>query len=56
MTPLRLRMIYSMVLRGFAMRTQETYLIAVGQMARYHHCSSERLSDEQIQAYLLYLR
>jgi len=55
MTPLRLRMIDAMVLRGFAARTQETYLIAVGQMARYHHCSPELLSDEQIQAYLLYL-
>lgn len=55
MTPLRLRMIDAMVLRGFAARTQETYLIAVGQMARYHHCSPELLSDEQIQAYLLHL-
>jgi integrase/recombinase XerD len=55
MTPLRLRMLDAMVLRGFAARTQETYLIAVGQMARYHHCSPELLSDEQIQAYLLYL-
>ena len=55
MTPLRQRMIDAMVLRGFAARTQETYLIAVGQMARHHHCSPELLSDEQIQAYLLYL-
>lgn len=55
MTPLRLRMIDAMVLRGFAARTQQTYLIAVGQMAHHHHCSPERLSDEQIQAYLLYL-
>jgi hypothetical protein len=55
MTPLRLRMIDAMVLRGFAARTQETYLIAVGQMAHCHHCSPELLSDEQIQVYLLYL-
>ena len=55
MTPLRLRMIDAMVLRGFAVRTQETYLIAVGQMARHHRCSPDLLSDEQIQAYLLYL-
>jgi len=33
MTPLRLRMIDAMVLRGFAARTQETYLIAVGQIS-----------------------
>jgi len=55
MTPLRQRMIDAMVLRGFAARTQETYLMAVGQMARHHHCSPELLSDEQVQAYLLYL-
>ena len=55
MTPLRQRMIDAMVLRGFAARTQETYLIAVGQLARHHHCSPELLTDEQVQAYLLYL-
>ena len=55
MTPLRQRMIDAMVLRGFAARTQETYLSAVGLMARHHHCSPELLSDEQVQAYLLFL-
>ena len=55
MTPLRQRMIDAMVLRGFAARTQETYLSAVGQMARHHHLSPDLLSDEQVQAYLLYL-
>ena len=55
MTPLRQRMIDAMVLRGFAARTQKTYLSAVGQLARHHHCSPELLSDEQVQAYLLYL-
>ena len=55
MTPLRRRMIDAMVLRGFAARTRETYLSAVGQMARHHHCSPELLSDEQVQAYLLHL-
>ena len=55
MTPLRQRMIDAMVLRGFAARTQETYLTAVGQLARHHHRSPELLSDEQIQGYLLHL-
>ena len=55
MTPLRQRMIDAMVLRGFAARTQETYLTAVGQLARHHHHSPDLLSDEQVQAYLLYL-
>ena len=55
MTPLRQRMIDAMVLRGFAARTQETYLCAVGQMARHHHLSPELLTDEQVQVYLLHL-
>ena len=55
MTPLRQRMIDVMVLRGFAARTQETYLAAVSQLARHHHCSPDLLSDEQIQGYLLHL-
>ena len=48
MTPLRRRMIDAMVLRGFAARTQETYLSAVGLMARHHHLSPDLLSDEQV--------
>ena len=55
MTPQRQRMIDAMVLRGFAARTQETYLTAVSQLARHHHRSPDLLSDEQVQAYLLYL-
>jgi site-specific recombinase XerD len=55
MTPLRQRMIDAMVLRGFAARTQETYLSAVSQAAKHHHCSPALLTDEQVQAYLLYL-
>ena len=55
MTHLRQRMINAMVLRGFAERTQWTYVTAVKQMAQYHDCSPELLSDEQVQAYLLHL-
>ncbi|MBC7435330.1 MAG: site-specific integrase [Bdellovibrionales bacterium] len=55
MTPLRQRMLNAMVLRGFAQRTQWTYVTAVKQLARYHDCSPELLSDQQIQAYLLHL-
>jgi len=55
MTPLRQRMIDAMVLRGFAQRTQWTYVTAVKQLARCHDCSPALLSDEQIQAYLLHL-
>ena len=55
MTPLRQRMLDAMVLRGLAARTQETYLWNVEQLARHYHRSPDQLSDEQVQAYLLFL-
>ncbi len=55
MTPLRQRTIDAMVVRGFAARTQATYLSAVTQMARHHCCSPALLTDEQVQAYLFSL-
>jgi predicted DNA-binding transcriptional regulator YafY len=55
MTPLRKRMLDAMILRGFAQHTQETYLGAVIRLSQHYNCSPDRLSDEQVQAYLLYL-
>ena len=55
MTPLRQRMLDAMVLRGLSARTQESYVGAVGLLARHYHASPEQLSDEQVQAYLLHL-
>ena len=55
MTELRQRMDDAMVLRGFALRTRETYLACVAGLAKHYHCSPDRLDVEQIQAYLLHL-
>ena len=55
MTPLRQRMLDGMVLRGLAARAQESYLFNVEQLARHYHRSPDQLSDEQVQAYLLFL-
>lgn len=55
MTELRQRMDDAMVLRGFALRTRETYLACVAGLAKHYHCSPDQLSAEQIQTYLLYL-
>ena len=55
MTPLRKRMLDAMILRGFAQHTQDTYLGAVIRLSQHYNCSPDRLSDEQIQAYLLHL-
>lgn len=55
MTELRRRMDADMVVRGKADRTRETYLAAVTGLARYYHRSPDQISDDEVQAYLLYL-
>ena len=55
MTPLRQRMLEDMQLRGFSARTQECYLAAVRQLAEHFHCSPDRLTEEDLRQYFLYL-
>lgn len=55
MTALRQRMDDAMLLRGFALRTRETYLTCVAALAKHYRCSPDRLNAEQVQTYLLYL-
>ena len=55
MTPLRQRMIEDMQLRGFSARTQEAYLHAVRQLAAHFHKPPDRLSEEELPQYFLYL-
>jgi len=55
MTPLRQKMIDAMLVRGFSERTQQSYLDAVKQLAKYYHCSPELLTTQQIQDYFLFL-
>jgi site-specific recombinase XerD len=55
MTPLRKQMDDAMVLRGFSLRTRESYLACVAALAKHYRCSPDRLDAKQIQAYLLYL-
>lgn len=55
MTELRQRMDDAMVLRGFALRTRETYLACVAGLAKHYRCSPDQLDAAQIQAYLLHL-
>lgn len=56
MTPLRQRMLDALVLRGMAERTQESYIGAVGLLARHYMRSPDTLSAQQVQDYLLHLR
>ncbi|ALP52843.1 integrase [Candidatus Tenderia electrophaga] len=55
MTPLRQKMIDAMLVRGFAVRTQRSYLDAVIQLVKYYRCSPEQLTTAQLQDYFLYL-
>ena len=55
MTTLRQRMDDAMVLRGFALRTRESYLAAVTALARHYHRSPDVLTTEEMQTWLLHL-
>jgi len=55
MTPLRQRMIEDMQLRGFSARTQECYVAAVRQLAKHYHTRPDRLTEEDLRRYFLYL-
>ncbi len=55
MTPLRQRMLDALVLRGMALRTQETYIDAVSGLARHYRRSPDQLDANQVQRYLLHL-
>ena len=55
MSPLRQQMIDAMLVRGFSPRTHKSYLAAVTDLARHYRRSPDRVSLEEIQAYMLYL-
>ena len=55
MKALRQQMTDDMVVRRMSERTQEAYLAAVSGLARYYRRSPDALTNEEVQAYLLYL-
>ena len=55
MTPLRQRMLDALILRGMALRTQESYTDAVSRLARHYGRSPDTLSAEQVREFLLHL-
>lgn len=56
MTPLRKRMIEDLQLRGLSERTQEAYVRAVRQLAEHYHKSPDRITEEELRDYFLYLK
>jgi site-specific recombinase XerD len=56
MSELRTRMDNEMIVRGMADRTRDAYLAAVAGLARFYDRPPDRISDREIQGYLLHLR
>ena len=56
MTVLRQKMIEDMQLRGFAVRTQEAYLLAVSQLAKHYRKSPDQIKEEELRQYFLFLK
>jgi len=55
MTPLRQQMHDAMRVRGFAVRTQQSYLDAIARLARFYHTRPDHLTAAQVEAWLLHL-
>jgi integrase/recombinase XerD len=55
MTALRQQMIQDMVVRGFAQNTQTAYVRAVSQLALFYGRAPDRLSEREIQRFLVHL-
>ena len=56
MTPLRQRMVDDMKLRGLSANTQHVYLVAIRQLAKRYHRSPDRITEDELRAYFLYLK
>jgi site-specific recombinase XerD len=55
MTRLRQRMLEDMQLRGLSARTQGCYVAAVRQLAEHYHRSPDRITEEELRQYFLFL-
>ena len=56
MTILRQKMIEDMELRGLAKSTQRAYLLGVRQLAEYYEKPPDKISEEELRQYFLYLK
>ena len=55
MSKLSDRMNDDMLVRGLATKTRESYLAQVRALAKYYHRGPDQLSEEEVQAYVVYL-
>jgi len=56
MTQLRERMLADMQLRSLALKTQDSYLRAVQQLAQHYGKSPDEVTEEELRSYFLYLK
>jgi site-specific recombinase XerD len=56
MNILRQKMIADLQLRGLAVRTQESYVQAVSQLAAHYHKSPDQINEEELRQYFLFLK
>lgn len=56
MSALRQKMIEDMQLHGFAVRTQEAYLLAVRQLAKHYRKSPDQINEDELRQYFLFLK
>ena len=55
MTPLRKRMMEDMQLHGLSKGTQKTYANAIRRLAEHYGKSPDRITEEELRQYFLYL-
>ncbi|MBC8421385.1 MAG: site-specific integrase [Actinobacteria bacterium] len=55
MTLLRKKMIGDMQLHHFSQSTQKSYEVSVFKLAKYYHISPDKISEDQLKDYILYL-
>jgi site-specific recombinase XerD len=55
-TAIARRFLEDLQLHGFAVRTQESYMCAVRLLADHYHKSSDKITEEELRQYFLYLK
>jgi integrase/recombinase XerD len=56
MTALRHKVIEDMQLHGLTERTQESYMLAVRQLAEYYQKPPDQLGEAELRQYFMYLK
>ena len=56
MTPLRQRMIEDLQLHGLSEITQDRYVRAIRQLAEHYNKAPDKITEEELRQYFLYLK